>query len=206
MLEKELAQAIELAEKANNKVEQLRRKLVSESEKEHARSKRALMAARKKYTLATARLNKARAALKSKATLANEKKVDELVTQVQDLSESVARISVAAYEAAEKLLIVKADAIIASRRARVAERTAFVVEKAAAKSSDRRAGKKKPATPKEAATGSRSGTDKKKRSVGKKSAANKKAAGNGAPVARKKVAAKKKAPARRNAATKSKAG
>ena len=60
MLEKELAQATKLAEQANKKVEQLRKRLVSESEKAHARAKRELTAARKRHTTANARLKKAR--------------------------------------------------------------------------------------------------------------------------------------------------
>ena len=205
MLEKELAQATKLAEQANKKVEQLRRRLVSESEREHARSKRALMVARKKYTAATARLDKARAAWRSKSSLANEKKVDELVTQVQDLSESVARISVSAYEAAEKLLIVKADAIIASRKARAADRTAFLVEKATP-TSGKTATEKKSSAGKKMATGSKAVARKKRGPAGKSVAAAQKGPSKKKPVARKKVAAKKKVPAKRKAAAKSKAG
>ena len=85
MLEKELAQATELAEKANKKVEQLRKKLVAESEKSHARIKRELSAARKKHSSANTRLKKAKAALRNKVTPANQQKVDGLLEQVQDL-------------------------------------------------------------------------------------------------------------------------
>ena len=46
MMEKELAQATKLAEQANKKVAQLRKKLLAETEKAHARAKRELSAAR----------------------------------------------------------------------------------------------------------------------------------------------------------------
>jgi hypothetical protein len=45
MLDKELDQATKMAEQANNKVERLRKRLVSESEKASARAKRELTSA-----------------------------------------------------------------------------------------------------------------------------------------------------------------
>ncbi len=68
MLEKELAQATKMASQANNKVEQLRKKLVAESEKSHAKAKRELQAARKRHTTANKGLCSARDAFKKKAT------------------------------------------------------------------------------------------------------------------------------------------
>ena len=76
MLEKELAQATRMAEKANQQVEKLRKRRVTESEKSHARLKRELGAARKRYSTANSRLKSARAALRKRATPANQKKVD----------------------------------------------------------------------------------------------------------------------------------
>ena len=104
MLDKELAQATKMAEKANQKVEQLRKRLVSESEKASARAKRELSAARKKHGTASSRLKKAKAALRKQATPDNQQKVDALVKQVQDLGEAVAKIAKAAFEAAEKYM------------------------------------------------------------------------------------------------------
>ena len=49
MLEKELAQATKMAESAHKKVEQLRKKLVADSEKAHVRVKRELAASRKRH-------------------------------------------------------------------------------------------------------------------------------------------------------------
>ena len=46
MLEKELAQATKLAERANREVEKLRKRLLAETEKAHSRAKRDLAAAR----------------------------------------------------------------------------------------------------------------------------------------------------------------
>ena len=69
---------------------ELRARLLAETEKAHARVKRDLDAARKKHDQASARLSKARTALRSKATSANQKRVDELVKQVQDLTAKLA--------------------------------------------------------------------------------------------------------------------
>ena len=133
MLEKELAQATKMAEKANNKVEQLRKKLVAESEKANVKLKRELGAARKKHNAANARLKKARASLRKKATPDNQKKVDALLQQVQDLADAVAKITRAAYDAAERYMTVKTDAIMEERKARAANQAASLVEKAASK-------------------------------------------------------------------------
>jgi len=129
MLEKELAQATKLASQANKKVEQLRKKLVSESEKANARAKRELQSARKKHSTASTRLKKARAAAKKKATPDNQKKVDALMKQVQDLGDTVAGIAKVAYEAAQKYTVVKADAIVEDRKAKAADRAAAMGEK-----------------------------------------------------------------------------
>ena len=56
MLEKELAQATKMAENAHKKVDQLRKKLVSDSEKVHVRLKRELAASHKRHKTAKARL------------------------------------------------------------------------------------------------------------------------------------------------------
>ena len=133
MLEKELDQATKLAEKANKRVEQLRKRLLAESEKASARAKRELASARKKHSTANTRLKKARGALRKKATPDNQKNVDALLTQVQELGDSVAQIAKAAYDAAEKYMTVKRDLILEERKARAANRAAALVEKAAAK-------------------------------------------------------------------------
>jgi colicin import membrane protein len=193
MLDKELAQATKMAKKANNQVEQLRKKLVSESEKTHAKLKRELGAARKKHTTASARLKSARTALRKKTTPDNQKKVDALLKQVQHLAEAVGKIAKAAYEAAEKLMSVKADAIMEARKAKAANQAASMVEKAAAKS------KKKPAAKKKA-TAKKKPAAKKKAAAKKKPAVKKKAAAKKKPAAKKKAPARKKAPAKRKAA------
>lgn len=120
MLEKELAQATRMAEEANKRVEKLRARLLAETEKAHAKVKRDLDAARKKHDQASARLNKARAALRSKATSANQKRVDELVRQVQDLTETIASMARAAYDYAEKLVPIRADLVLEARKAEAA--------------------------------------------------------------------------------------
>ncbi|MCB1842383.1 MAG: hypothetical protein KDI09_05420, partial [Halioglobus sp.] len=129
MLEKELAQATRMAEQANKNVEKLRQRLVAESEKSHVKLKRELSAARKKHSAATTRLKKARSTLRQKASPDNQKKVDALLAQVQELAESVARMTKAAYEAAEKLVTIKTDAILEDRKARAANQAATVVER-----------------------------------------------------------------------------
>ena len=120
MLEKELAQATKMAEQANAKVEQLRKKLVADSEKTHARIKRELGTARKKHKTANARLKSAKNALKKKATPDNHKKVEALMKQVQDFAESLPKMAKAAYEAAERLMSVKTDAMLEERKAKAA--------------------------------------------------------------------------------------
>ena len=58
MLEKELAQATKMAESAHKKVDQLRKKLVSDSEKAHVRIKRELAASRKRHKTAKSEIKK----------------------------------------------------------------------------------------------------------------------------------------------------
>ena len=60
MLEKELAQATKMAQRANKQVEQLRKKLLSETEKAHAKAKRDLTAARNKHKTAAASFRRQR--------------------------------------------------------------------------------------------------------------------------------------------------
>ena len=194
MLEKELAQATKLAEQANKKVEQLRKKLVAESEKSHAKAKRELGAWRKKHKVSNTRLKKARGALRAKATPDNHKKVEALRDEVKELGEAISSISKAAYEAAERYLSVKTDAVMESRKAAAAARAAELVEKAAAK--------KKPAKKKVAAK--KKVTKKKvaKKKVAKKKVAKKKVAKKKVAkkkVAKKKVAKKKAAPKKKAA-------
>ena len=174
MLEKELAQATRLAKQANSKVEQLRKKLVSESHKTHARVQRDLSTARKKHKTANARLKGAKAALRKKATPDNQQKVEALMKQAQDFAESIPKFARAAFEAAEKLLAVKAEAILEDRKAKAANQAASVVERAAAKP------KRKPA--------------KKKKAASAKAVTRKK------PASKRKAAAAKKAPAKRKSA------
>ena len=185
MLERELAQAARMASKANQKVEQLRKRLLAESEKSHSQLKRELNAARKRYSTANSRLKKARGVLRRNATPANQKKVNELMRQVQSLADSVGKITKAAYEAAELLVTVKADAVLEARKAKAADRAAAMVERAASRT------RKKPAKKKAAA--------KKKSSSKKKTAPKRKAA------AKRKAAPKKKAGAKRKSVPKKKA-
>jgi len=151
MLEKELAQATKLAQKANSRVEQLRKKMVNESHKTHARVKRDLLSARKRHTAASARLKRAQAALRRKATPDNHKKVEALMNQVQEFAESIPQMAKSAYEAAERLLSVKTDAVIEDRKAKAANQAARMVEKAASKPKKKPAAKKKAAPKKKAA-------------------------------------------------------
>ena len=99
--------------------------------------------------------------------------------EVKELGEAISSISKAAYEAAERYLSVKTDAVMESRKAAAAARAAELVEKAAAK--------KKPAKKKVAA----------KKKVTKKKVAKKKVAKK--KVAKKKVAKKKAAPKKKAA-------
>ena len=135
MMEKELAQATKLAEQANKKVAQLRKKLLSETEKAYARAKRDLSAARKKHGTANARLKKARASLGSKASKASQMKVEGLRKQVAELADAVAGIAKTTYTSAEKYMPLKADAVLEERKAKAAERAAAMVEIAAARQS-----------------------------------------------------------------------
>ncbi|MCB1707538.1 MAG: hypothetical protein KDI10_02230, partial [Halioglobus sp.] len=133
MLEKELAQAIKIAQKAHNRVEQLRKKLVAESEKLHARAKRELSVARKKRSITNARLAKARAALKARTTPDNQQKVEVLKKQAQELTQAIAEFSKAAYEAAEKYVTVKGDTTMAATKKKAAPKKKAVAKKAPAK-------------------------------------------------------------------------
>ena len=189
MLEKELAHATAMAEKANKKVEQLRKKLVAESEKSHARVKRELSAARKKHSVANDRLKKARGTLRQKASPGNQQKVESLKAQVQDLGEALAKISKAAYEAADRYLSVKTDALLEARKASAADKAAKLVEQAAARADKKKAARKKAASRKKAPA-------KKKAAASKKAPVKKKAPAKKKAVAKKKAAARKKAPAR----------
>jgi len=186
MLEKEIAQATRMAAEANRKVEQLRKKLVAESEQASSKAKRELEAARKRHRAASDRLKKARATLKAKATPNNQKKVDALVSQVQDLAESVAGIAVAAYEAAQKYTAVRTDLMLIQRKAQAADQAASLVEKAFASSKAKKApaSKKAPAKKKAAV---------KKQAVAKKKPAAKKAPAKKKPAARRKAAPKQAA-------------
>lgn len=189
MLEKELAHATAMAEKANKKVEQLRKKLVAESEKSHARVKRELSAARKKHSVANDRLKKARGTLRQKASPGNLQKVESLKAQVQELGEALAKISKAAYEAADRYLSVKTDALLEARKASAADKAAKLVEQAAARADKKKAARKKAASRKKAPA-------KKKAAASKKAPVKKKAPAKKKAVAKKKAAARKKAPAR----------
>lgn len=168
MLEKELAEATKIAKQASSKVEKLRKQLLADSEKTHVRIKRELVAARKRHKVANARLKSAKNALRKKATPDNHKKVEALMKQAQEFAESLPKIAMAAYAAAERYLSVKTDVVMEDRKAKAANQAASLVEKAAAKS------RKKPAA--------------KKKAVARKKAAPKKQA-----TARKKAPAKRKA-------------
>ena len=139
MLEKELANASKMAEQANAKVLQLKKKLLSETEKAHAKAKRELTATRKKHSTVNARLKKAKSALRGKKNPANQDKVESLMSQLEHLGESLAAISKAAYESAEKLLPLKADLVLEERMTKAAEKAAAAVEKAARKKSAEKA-------------------------------------------------------------------
>ena len=81
MLEKELAEAIKMAERANKEVEKMRNRLLAEAEKQVRQGKRELQSARKKQTMANKRLKKARESLKKRPSSENRKQVDQLVTE-----------------------------------------------------------------------------------------------------------------------------
>ena len=164
MLEKELAKATKIAEQASSKVNKLRKQLLAESEKSNARIKRELSMARKRHKAANARLKSAQNALRKKATPDNQKKVEALMKQAQEFAESLPKIAKAAYEAAEKYVSVKTDAILEDRKAKAANQAASMVERALAKPA-----KKKPAAKKKVAS-------KKKASPRKKAPAKRKAA------------------------------
>jgi hypothetical protein len=173
VLEKELAQAIEIAQEARKKVERLRKKLVAESERLHARAKREMSVSGKKRGTANARLTKAGAALKAGTLSDNQQKVEVFKKQVQELTQAIAVFSKAVYEAAENYVTVKGDTTM------VAKKKAAPKKKAAAK----KAPAKKKAVAKKAPA--------KKKAVAKKAPAKKKAVAKKAP-AKKKAAAKKK--------------
>ncbi len=122
----------------------LRKQLLAESEKSNARIKRELSMARKRHKTANARLKSAKNALRKKATPDNHKKVEALMKQAQEFAESLPKIAKAAYEAAEKYVSVKTDAVLEDRKAKAANQAASMVERAAAKPA-----KKKPAAKKE---------------------------------------------------------
>ncbi|QIB65421.1 hypothetical protein [Kineobactrum salinum] len=208
MLEKELAQALKMAEQANRKVEQLQKKLLSETEKAYARVTTDLAEARKKHSSANARLKKARGALQGKPGTANQKRVEGLVGQVQELAESVGKIARAAYTSAERLVPIQADLALESRRAQAADRAASVVEKAAARRQQvqGKAGRKT-AAKKKSAAGSRKAAAPRKKAVTGKAATAKKAAPKKKAAAPKKkaVAPKKKAMPKKKAAASRKA-
>ena len=164
MLEKELAKATKIAEQASSKVNKLRKQLLAESEKSNARIKRELSMARKRHKTANARLKSAQNALRKKATPDNHKKVEALMKQAQEFAESLPKIAKAAYEAAEKYVSVKTDAILEDRKAKAANQAASMVERALAKPA-----KKKPAAKKKVAA-------KKKAAPRKKAPAKRKAA------------------------------
>jgi len=151
MLEKELAKATKIAEQASSKVEKLRKQLLAESEKTHARNKRELGAARTRHKMANARLKSAKNALRKKATPDNHKKVEALMKQAQEFAESLPKIAMAAYEAAEKYVSVKTDAVMEDRKAKAANQAAIMVERAAAKPKRKAAAKKKAAPKKKVA-------------------------------------------------------
>jgi colicin import membrane protein len=151
MLEKELAKATKMAEQASNKVNKLRKQLLAESEKSNARVKRELGMARNRHKAANARLKSAKNALRKKATPDNHKKVEALMKQAQEFAESLPRIAKAAYEAAEKYVSVKTDAVLEDRKAKAANQAASMVERAAAKPKRKPAAKKKAAPRKKAA-------------------------------------------------------
>jgi colicin import membrane protein len=161
MLEKELAKATKIAQQASSKVEKLRKQLLAESERTHARNKRELGAARKRHKMANARLKSAKNALGRKATPDNHKKVEALMKQAQEFAESLPKIAKAAYEAAEKYVSVKTDAVLEDRKAKAANQAASVVERAAAKPKRKAAAKKKAAPKKKVAP-------KKKASAGRR--------------------------------------
>jgi colicin import membrane protein len=186
MLEKELAKATKMAEAATKKVEQLRKKLLSESEKTQARITRELKAARKRRATTHKKLNSAKAALRKKATPDNHKKVETLMQQAQEFAESLPGMAKAAFEAAEKYVAVKTDAVLADRKSKAVNQAVSKVERAAAKPK-RKSVKKKAAATKRAAP-------KKKAAARKKTAPRKKTA------AKRKAAPGRKAPARRRAA------
>ncbi len=176
MLEKELAQANKIAEQTCNKVERLRKRLVAETERLHARAKRELSVARKKHSSANASLNKAMAVLKAGTGSDKQQKVEVLKKQVQELTQAIAGFSKVAREAAENYVTVKGDTTM------VAKKKAAPKKKAVAK--------KAPA--------------KKKAVAKKKAPAKKKAVAKKKAPAKKKAVAKKKAPAKKKAAAKKK--
>ena len=88
MLEKQLADAVRLAERANKQVEKMRTRLLSETEKAVSKGKRELATARKRQATANARLKRARGSLRKKPTSDNQKKVEELISQAKKLRDT----------------------------------------------------------------------------------------------------------------------
>ena len=143
MLEKELAEAVKLAERANKEVEKMRVKLLKEAEKTVAQGKRELSSARKKQSAANNRLKKARASFRVRPTTDNRKKVDQLVKQAKQMAETTAAIARLVSDAIERYVPIKTDAMVEARKAQAANRAAAMVEKAAAQANRKK--KKKPA-------------------------------------------------------------
>jgi hypothetical protein len=170
MLEKELNKATKMAEQARSRIEKLRKKLVADSEKTQARLKRELSAARKRHKTASARLKSAKANLRKRATPDNQAKVDALMKQAQEFAESLPHLAKAAYEAAEKFMSVKTDAVLEERKAQAANQAAAMVEKAAAKPKKKRPAKKKPAAKKSKAAPKRKAVAKKRPAAKRKAA------------------------------------
>src|SRR6056297_2765857 len=202
MLDKELAQATKLAQQANKRVEKLRGRLLKETEKAHAGLKRDLTAARKKHSEATTRLNQARAAMRSKSSSVNQRRVDDLLKQVQELTDSMGSMARAAYDYAERLVPIRADLALETRKAQAAERAAEVVEKATKRQ------RSSTAASDTAAAKTRKKAPAKKTAAGKKAAVSKKAPVKKAPVKKAPVkkAAVKKTPAKKVPAKKAASG
>ncbi len=151
MLEKELSQAVKLAERANREVEKMRKRLLSETEKAVARGKRELATARKRQSTANARLKRARASLRTRPSTDNKKKVDELVKQAKQLAATTGKIARAVADVVERWVPMKTDAILEARKAAAANRAADMVERAAKRAKKKPAAKKKAAPKRKAA-------------------------------------------------------
>ena len=62
-----------------------------------------------------------------KVTPENKKKVDALVKQAQGFAEALPKVAEAAYDAAEKFVTVKTEAVLADRKAKAANQAASLV-------------------------------------------------------------------------------